>query len=153
MLITWSSVSLVLLLCVQFWTLLKAWNPDLGRLRPVNLIQFFTIDSDVNADTIRVIGYQFGLLCTDFHAKGCRGPIQAIHQGASSSSFSARPSMSSAKRKLVIVLPPMLTVPWWSSGAWVIILSRKMLKRVGESRHPCLTPTVVLNQSPMSPLR
>ena len=23
-----------------------------------------------------------------------------------------------------------------------------MLKRVGESKHPCLTPTVVLNQSP-----
>ena len=31
---------------------------------------------------------------------------------ASSSSFPARPSMSSAKRKLVIVQPPMLTVPW-----------------------------------------
>ena len=72
---------------------------------------------------------------------------------ASSSSFPARPSMSSAKRKLVTVLPPMLTVPWRSSNASVRILSRKMLKRVGESRHPCLTPTVVLNQSPMSPLR
>ena len=31
---------------------------------------------------------------------------------ASYSSFPARPSMSSAKRKLVIGLPPMLTVPW-----------------------------------------
>ena len=30
-----------------------------------------------------------------------------------------------------------------------MILSRNMLKRVGESRHPCLTPTVVRNQSPM----
>ena len=56
-------------------------------------------------------------------------------------------SSSSAKRKLVI-MPPMLTVPWWSSSASVIILSRKTLKRVGESIHPCLTPTVVLNQSP-----
>ena len=30
-----------------------------------------------------------------------------------------------------------------------MILSRNMLKRVGESRHPCQTPTVVRNQSPM----
>ena len=44
--------------------------------------------------------------------------------------------MSSAKRRLVIVLPPMLTVPSWSSKASVMILSRNMLKRVGESRHP-----------------
>ena len=50
-------------------------------LEAVNLVQFFTFDSDVNADTIRVIGHQFGLLCTDFHAKGCRGLIQAIQQG------------------------------------------------------------------------
>ena len=72
---------------------------------------------------------------------------------ASSSSFPAKPSMSSVKRKLVIVLPQMLTVLWRSSSASVTILSRKILKRVGESRHPCLTPTVVLNQSPMPLLR
>ena len=30
-----------------------------------------------------------------------------------------------------------------------MILSRKMLKSVGYSRHPCRTPTVVQNQSPM----
>ena len=30
-----------------------------------------------------------------------------------------------------------------------MILSRNMLKRVGESKHPCWTPTVVRNQSPM----
>ena len=30
-----------------------------------------------------------------------------------------------------------------------MILSKKMLKRVGESRHPCRTPTVVLNHSPV----
>ena len=29
-----------------------------------------------------------------------------------------------------------------------MILSRNMLKRVGESRHPCRTPTVDRNQSP-----
>ena len=31
----------------------------------------------------------------------------------------------------------------------VMILSRNMLKRVGESRHSCRTPTVVRNKSPM----
>ena len=30
-----------------------------------------------------------------------------------------------------------------------MILSRTMLKRVGEGKHPCRTPTVVWNQSPM----
>ena len=34
-----------------------------------------------------------------------------------------------------------------------MILSRNMLKRVGESRHPCQTPTVVRNQSLMLPLK
>ena len=32
-----------------------------------------------------------------------------------------------------------------------MIRSRKMLKRVGDRRHPCLIPTVVLNYSPMLP--
>ena len=30
----WSWVLLLLLLSVQFWTVLQAWNPDLWRLRP-----------------------------------------------------------------------------------------------------------------------
>ena len=54
-----------------------------------------------------------------------------------------------AKRNFVIVLPPILTVPSWSSSASAIILSKKMLKRVGESRHPWHTPIVVRNHSPM----
>ena len=54
-------------------------------------------------------------------------------------------TISSAKRKMVISRPQMLTQPSWSSSASHMILSRKMLKRVGESRHPCRTPTVDLN--------
>ena len=50
----------------------------------------------------------------------------------SSCSCPARSSMLSAERKFVIVLPPILTVPSWSSSASAIILSKKMLKRVGE---------------------
>ena len=69
-----------------------------------------------------------------------------------SSSSSAFTTMSSAKRKLVMSRPPKLTLPSWSSNASHMILSRKMLKRVGESSHPCRTPTVVLNYSPVLPL-
>ena len=69
-----------------------------------------------------------------------------------SSSSSAFTTMSSAKRKLVISRPPILTLPSWSSSASYMFLSRKILKRVGESRDPCRTPTVVLNHSPVLPL-
>ena len=58
--------------------------------------------------------------------------------------------MSSAKQKLVINRPPMLTLSSWSSNASHMILFRKMLKRVGENSRPCRTPTIVLNQSPVS---
>ena len=64
---------------------------------------------------------------------------------ASSSSLPARQSMSSAKCKFVIVLPPMLTVRSWSFSASATHLSKKLLKRVGESTQPCVTPTMVLN--------
>ena len=59
--------------------------------------------------------------------------------------------MLSANRRLVIVLPPMLTFASGSSSAAHTILSRKIMKRVGEIRHPCLTPTIVLNHSPVLP--
>ena len=71
---------------------------------------------------------------------------------APASSLSSAFTTSYAKRKLVISRPPMLILPSWSSNASHLILSRKMLKRVGENRHPCRTPTVVLNQSPVLPL-
>ena len=64
-------------------------------------------------------------------------------RASSSYSSSAKASMSSANCKLVIFLPPMLTFPSCSSRASDMIRSRKMLKRVGDRRHPCLTPTVV----------
>ena len=70
---------------------------------------------------------------------------------SSSCSSSARASMSSANCRLVIFLPPKLTSRSCSSRASDMIYSRKMLKWVGNRRHPCLTPTVVLNQSPMLP--
>ena len=53
---------------------------------------------------------------------------------------------------MVISRPLLLTLPSWSSNASHIILSNKILRRVGESRHPCQTPTVVLNQPSVLPL-
>ena len=44
---------------------------------------------------------------------------------ASSCSSPAKPSMSSAKRRLVTFLPPMMTVPWWFPKASIMIRSRK----------------------------
>ena len=60
-------------------------------------------------------------------------------------------SISSANRRLVIFLPPMLIFPSCSSRITDMIRSRKMLKRVGDRKHPCLTPTVVLNHFAMLP--
>ena len=73
------------------------------------------------------------------------------NRSSSSCSSSASASLSSANRRLVIFLPPTLTFPSCSSRASDMIRSRKMLKRVGDKRHHCLTPTVVLNHSPMLP--
>ena len=73
----WSSISLVPLLSVQFWTVLQAWDLDPWRLRPdtwsCQAGQFFTVHSGVNADPICVVGHQSGLLCTNFLQKSYPG--------------------------------------------------------------------------------
>ena len=145
-----------------------------------NLVQFFAVDSDVNADAICDAGHHFvfsALISMPKDAEvlsrrsmdtcvqlvcGVREGVEPVWIGkrpemqkcpktfvhdCSSSSFPAKQSISWAKRKLILILSPMLTVPWWSSSASVLILYRKMLKTVGESKRPFLTPAVVLNQS------
>ena len=67
-------------------------------------------------------------------------------RASSSYSSPTRGSMPSVNRELVMGLPTMLTFPSCSSRALDIILS-KMLKRVGERKHFCLTSTIVLNHS------
>ena len=59
--------------------------------------------------------------------------------------------MSPENRRLVTFLPLMLNFPSCSSRASDKTRSRNILKRVGERGHPCLTPTVALNHSPMLP--
>ena len=81
---------------------------------------------------------------SSLHWSACHKLLRSCQVAPPSSvSVPASPSMSSAKCKFVIVLPPMLTVPAWSSSASVMILSRRILKRVGESRQPCLSPTEI----------
>ena len=48
-------------------------------LDTVNLVKFFTVDPDVNVVAIWVVVYQFCLLCSNFHAKGCGDLIQKTH--------------------------------------------------------------------------
>ena len=101
----------------------------------------------------------FGLFVITFVLSG---PISILYlvvalsrrsaRTSASSSSSAFTTMSSAKQKLVMSHPPMLTLPSWSSNASHMILSRKVLKRVGESNYLCRTPTVVLNHSSVLPL-
>ena len=81
-------------------------------LEAVNLVQFFTVDSDVDVDTIRVLVISLFFSALISIPKAPEVLSRRSTREASSSSFPARPSMSLAKRKLVIVLPPTLTVPW-----------------------------------------
>ena len=69
--------------------------------RTVIISYYITSNFDLCVDATYVVCHQLGLLGTDLHAVGCGGFVKTP----------AKPSMSSAKRRLVIVLPPMLTVP------------------------------------------
>ena len=94
--------------------------------------------------------------CSSQHWSSCQRlwrPCWDAQLISSASSSSAKPPMSLAKPRLVIVLPKTLTVPLWSSKTSIVIISRNMLKRPGESRHPCRNPTVVWDQSPMMLLK
>ena len=92
------------------------------------LLPFYT---DLTLDVICAVCNQFGLLGTDFHLISCAVLSRLSTRASSSCSSSARASMSSANRRLVMFLPPMLTFPSCSSRAIDMIRSRKMLKRVG----------------------
>ena len=117
-------------------------QPRYLKLVTVSSFSPFTLISVLMPLVLFVISLVFSALISTPQAVEAlsRHPINF----ASSSSSPAKPSMSSAKRRLVIVLPPKLTVHSWSSRASLVILSRNTLKTVGESRHPCRTPTVVL---------
>ena len=65
-------------------------------LEAFNLIQFFTVDSDVHADNICVVGHQFvfsALICQRLQRSYLGDPLGRLGPPGP-----ARPSMSSAKR-------------------------------------------------------
>ena len=62
-----------------------------------------SIHFDVCIDAAGVVCHQLGLLGTDLHAVGCGALSRRSTEFASSSSSPAKPSMSSAERRLEIV--------------------------------------------------
>ena len=143
---------------VVVWAILErisGFDPSLEMIVPMYLE--FSTSSSLWPFILISLWKKLGLFVITFVLSG---PISILYlvvvlsrrpiRTPASSSSSAFTTMSSAKRKLVMSRLPMLTLP--SIKASHMILYRKMLKRVGESRHPCRTPTVVLNHSPVLPL-
>ena len=62
-------------------------------------------------DAACVVCHQLCLLYAHIPAVGSGGFVETLSNSARSSSSTAEPSMSLAQLRLVIVLPPMLTVP------------------------------------------
>ena len=132
----------------------SGFDPSLEMIAP-RYLNFFT-SSNLWPFILIPLWKPFGLFVITFVLSG---PISILYlvvvvsrlftRTPASSSF-AFTTMSSAKRKLVISRPTMQTLPSWSTSASHMSLSRKILKRVRESRHPC--QTVVLNHSPVLPL-
>ena len=143
------------------WAILdriSGFDPSLEMIAP-RFLKFFT-SSSLWPFILISLWKPFGLFVITFVVSG---PISILYlvvvvsrrsiRTPASSSSSGFTTMSSAKRKLVISRPPMLTLPSWWSNSSHMILPRKVLKRVGESRHSCRTPTVVLtDHSPVLPL-
>ena len=73
--------------------------------------------------------------------------LRCLMSSFNSPSLQARPLISSTNCRLVMTLSPKLMVPAWSSRASIISFSRRMFKRVGESKQPCLTQGQVQNYS------
>ena len=120
-------------------------------LEACDCLKLLLIYFNLCVDATGIVYHQLGLLGTDLHAVSCWGFVETHDQ------------------LILPVLLPLLLSHWchqqswnwwlfclkcwrclhWSSKASVLILSRNMLKRVGENRHSCWTLTVVRNQSPM----
>ena len=79
------------------------------------------------------------LVWTDLHFVPCGGSIKTVYQDASFSFLFCIYDNVICKAEVVKRCPPVVTLPSWLSNASHMVLSRKMLKRVVESRHPCRT--------------
>ena len=134
------------------WAILErisGFDPSLEMIAPRYLM--FSTSSrlwpvlDLSLEAIWVVCHHFCLVWADLHFVPCGGCIETVNQDASF--FFLFCSYDNVICKAEVSRPPMLKLPSWPSSASHMILSRKMLKRVGKSRH-----TVVLNHSPVLPL-
>ena len=142
--LTWKASEMFLSLHMIFsleradvvWAILErilGFDPSLEMIAPRHLK--FSTSSSLWPFILSSLWKPFGLFVITFVLSG---PISILYlvvvlsrrsvRTPASSSSSAFTTMSSAKRKLVMSRPPMLTLPSWSSKASYIILSRKMLR-------------------------
>ena len=84
----------------------QAWNLH----EACDCLKLLSIYFDLCVDATSVVCHQLGLLDTDLHPYAVEALSRRSTNFASYSS-PAKPLMSSAKMRLVIALPPMLTVP------------------------------------------
>ena len=89
-------------------------------LEAFDCLKLLSIYFHLCVDATGVVCHQLGLLGTDLHAVAVEALSRRSTNFSSSSSSPSKPSTSSAKRRLVIVLPPLLTVPSWSSKAMYV---------------------------------
>ena len=111
----------MLLFSVLSWRVPHAWNPHQIQLSP-GTWSLWLSRASVHLLWSRCLSHWCCLSSAWFsrHWSPCRRLWKLCRDAqlifASSSSSPAKPSMSSAKRRLVIVLPLVLTVPSWSYG-------------------------------------
>ena len=113
--------------------------------------QFLPFYHDLPLDAIGSVCHQFGLLSTDLHLRHipCAGFGETFNGGLLFLLFLSYSIYLIGKLQIEFAAY-MLTFPSCSSRASDMICAIKMLKKVGDRRHPFLTLTV-LNLSPMLP--
>ena len=141
----------MLLMSVLSWRASLAWKPLLVITEP-RYLQLVTVSSFCSFTLISVLMPLVSLpsAWSSFHWSPCRRLWRLCQD---------------AQLILPVLLPLLLAIDVISKAeigdcsafyadsafvkASVMILSRNILKKVGESRHPCWTRTAVRNQSPM----
>lgn len=102
-------------------------------------------------NNLGTVSHQFCLIRTDFYPLIGTCLMQAFHQFLQCLFFSCQPVDVVCKTEAGDVPTLGVTVPVWFYNAFIIILSKKMLKSNRDRKHPWWTPTVVQNNSPMAP--
>ena len=116
-------------------------------LELVDCFKSLVIDPDVYSDAFCIVCHHFCLFSIYFHAKSFGSPIKVLDEFIHFLLIISQAINIIGNCRLMMTLLPVLMVPARLSRASVISHSRKLLKRVGESKHPCLTPGDVQNSS------